>query len=168
MANESPLARIRLLLADQHPAYLHLLRTMVEGMGFRQNWTVRTVGEAMVIMRDLKMDMLIVDRQLGDGDGLDLVRWARSDVSPNKFIPIIMASNLANRQVVNAARDAGINEFLAKPMAPRDLFMRIAACVDRPRAFVRTKVYFGPDRRRRESPITGPDRRLIVPFRGAA
>ena len=31
--------------------------------------------------------------------------------------------------------------------------------IEKPRTFVRTDTYFGPDRRRRDLPFTGPDRR---------
>jgi DNA-binding response OmpR family regulator len=49
---------------------------------------------------------------------------------------------------VAEALDAGINEFLAKPISPRDLYLRIASIIDHPRPFVRARGYFGPDRRR--------------------
>jgi DNA-binding response OmpR family regulator len=58
------------------------------------------------------------------------------------------------------ARDAGVNEFVAKPVTARTLLDRIVATIYRPRAFVRTKDYFGPDRRRRADPdYAGPLRR---------
>lgn len=168
MSSIANLSRIKLVVADQHPTFLHLLRTAAEGLGFRQTWSARSKAEIAALIVDLKIDILITERRLADGDGLDIVRWLRSEHSPSRFIPIIMMSNIANRAMINEARDAGVNEFLIKPISPRDLFARIATLIDRPRAFVRTKTYFGPDRRRRESPFAGLDRRMIVPMRGAA
>jgi hypothetical protein len=61
---------------------------------------------------------------------------------------------------VEAARDAGVTEFLAKPITAHTLFSRIAEIVERPRAFVRCDSYFGPDRRRRAiEDYAGPRRR---------
>jgi hypothetical protein len=61
---------------------------------------------------------------------------------------------------VEAARDAGVTELLAKPVTAGHLFARIAEIVERPRAFVRTDTYFGPDRRRhRAEGYPGPWRR---------
>jgi hypothetical protein len=61
---------------------------------------------------------------------------------------------------VEAARDAGVTEFLAKPITAHDLFSRIAEIVERPRGFVRCESYFGPDRRRRMvDDYAGPWRR---------
>jgi DNA-binding response OmpR family regulator len=61
---------------------------------------------------------------------------------------------------VEAARDAGVTEFLAKPIAAHNLFARITEILERPRAFVRCGSYFGPDRRRHDiENYMGPWRR---------
>jgi DNA-binding response OmpR family regulator len=55
------------------------------------------------------------------------------------------------------ARDAGVTEFVAKPLTAKAVLERIQAVIYRPRPFVRTPNYFGPDRRRREDPgFNGP------------
>ena len=40
---------------------------------------------------------------------------------------------------------------------------RIRAVVERPRPFIRTETYHGPDRRRQNLPFNGPDRRDSIP-----
>ena len=50
---------------------------------------------------------------------------------------------------VRQARDAGINEFIAKPVSVKTMMTRLVAVIEHPRPFVRTKSYFGPCRRRR-------------------
>jgi hypothetical protein len=61
---------------------------------------------------------------------------------------------------VTAARDAGVTEFLAKPISAKGLYERIVNVVASPRPFIKTKSYFGPDRRRMISPnYVGPERR---------
>jgi two-component system chemotaxis response regulator CheY len=47
------------------------------------------------------------------------------------------------------ARDAGATEILAKPCTPKAIYARLAAIVERPRPFVKSPSYAGPDRRRR-------------------
>ncbi len=59
-----------------------------------------------------------------------------------------------------AARDAGVTEFLTKPISPKALYQRIVSVVTNPRPFIKTKTYFGPDRRRHASlNYAGPERR---------
>jgi hypothetical protein len=61
---------------------------------------------------------------------------------------------------VVSARDAGVTEFLAKPISAKALYQRILNVVANPRPFIRTKTYFGPDRRRNVNPnYVGPERR---------
>ena len=58
------------------------------------------------------------------------------------------------------ARDAGVNEFMAKPITARGVLERLALVIDHPRPFIRSDDYFGPDRRRRHDPkYAGPWRR---------
>jgi two-component system chemotaxis response regulator CheY len=71
-----------------------------------------------------------------------------------------MLTGHSERQRVVAARDAGITEFMAKPISAHALYQRILNVVANPRPFVKTKSYFGPDRRRTVKPsYTGPERR---------
>jgi DNA-binding response OmpR family regulator len=80
--------------------------------------------------------------------------------SPNHFLPIIMITGHSERSRVNAARDAGVNEFLVKPVTAKGLMERLSLIVNRPRNFVKSKHYFGPDRRRRPDPnFSGEERR---------
>jgi DNA-binding response OmpR family regulator len=61
---------------------------------------------------------------------------------------------------VMAARDAGITEFVTKPVTPASLYRHIIAIIDHPRQFVRCGKFFGPDRRRvRPTEYHGPKKR---------
>ena len=80
--------------------------------------------------------------------------------SPNPFVPIIMLTGHTHVDRVLQARDAGVTEFLAKPISINAILSRLVAIVDHPRPFVRTKSYFGPCRRRRDDhQYQGPERR---------
>ena len=74
--------------------------------------------------------------------------------------PIIMVTGHTEKARVTAARDAGITEFLAKPISAKGLYQRILNVVANPRPFIKTKTYFGPDRRRNvNANYVGPERR---------
>jgi DNA-binding response OmpR family regulator len=83
-----------------------------------------------------------------------------STASPNPFVPIIMLTGYTSLERVRQARDAGINEFLAKPVSVKAILSRLTSVIEHPRSFVRTKMYFGPCRRRRaNAEYQGPERR---------
>jgi two-component system, chemotaxis family, chemotaxis protein CheY len=65
-----------------------------------------------------------------------------------------MVSAYAELWRVREARDAGCNEFVVKPFAARTLYAKIRTIVENPRPFVEVPDgYFGPDRRRRNTPV---------------
>jgi DNA-binding response OmpR family regulator len=78
----------------------------------------------------------------------------------NPYVSIIMLTGHSEKQRVMAARDAGVTEFLAKPISAKGLYERIVNVVANPRPFIKTKAYFGPDRRRNvNANYAGPERR---------
>jgi hypothetical protein len=61
---------------------------------------------------------------------------------------------------LNAARDCGVNEFVAKPVTAKTILSRLESLIIRPRPFVVSAGFFGPDRRRRSATgYEGPQRR---------
>jgi DNA-binding response OmpR family regulator len=94
--------------------------------------------------------------------GLDFVKLVRnSPKSPNPFVSIIMLTGHTHIDHVRLARDAGANEFLAKPVSVKAILSRMLSVIEHPRPFVRTDTYFGPCRRRRMADdYQGPERRL--------
>jgi DNA-binding response OmpR family regulator len=71
-----------------------------------------------------------------------------------------MLTGHSEKKRVVAARDAGVTEFLAKPISAKGLYQRIVNVVANPRPFIKTKTYFGPDRRRNVNPnYVGTERR---------
>ena len=92
-------------------------------------------------------------------DGISFIERVRKDPnSPNPYVPIIVCSGNTERRQVIAARDAGMSEYLVKPVSPKSIYSRICSVLENDRVFVRNGKYFGPDRRRR-SVVVGKERR---------
>ena len=138
-----------------------LLRELLNNIGIREVSEAANGQAALNVLRERKCDLILSDMAMAPMDGIDFTRHIRNDSSsPNPFVPIIMISGHTEKYKVEAARDAGVAEFLAKPITAQNLFARIAEIVERPRAFVRCDNYFGPDRRRRQNDdYPGPWRR---------
>src|SRR3546814_9143104 len=93
--------------------------------------------------------MVLADYVMPVVDGVLLLRWLRTGSGvPDRFVPFIMVSGAADRDVVEQARDAGVSEFLAKPYSARTLAERILLVINQPRPYILAQGYFGPDRRR--------------------
>lgn len=106
-------------------------------------------------------DLVVADWMMKPMDGISFTRLVRNDPrSPNQFVPIVLVTGFSEKRRVIQARDAGVTEFLVKPYNARDLYRRISQIIERPRQFVRSEDFFGPDRRRKASqPYKGVERR---------
>ncbi len=152
---------VRFLVVDDNAHMQKLVKAILRGFGADKVFEARDVPDAFQRLRHDAIDIVILDYQLETLDGVDFAKLVRtSPESPAPFVPIIMLTAHAERARVAAARDAGVNEFCAKPVTAADLYRKVVAVIDHPRPFVRTEGYFGPDRRRRNDPTyTGPERR---------
>lgn len=138
-----------------------LLRSLLHALGIK-NISEASDGDAgLREMRNHTPDLILTDLSMIPTDGIEFTRQVRtSQASPNPYVPIIMVTGHTERPRVEAARDAGVTEFLAKPITVNNLIARLAEIVERPRPFVKCETYFGPDRRRRKmKDFTGPWRR---------
>ncbi len=152
---------LKILVVEDNQHMRILLRSLLNSLGVRDVQEAANGAAALNLIRDKKCDLILTDLAMQPLDGLDLTREIRtSEHSANPFVPIIMITGHTEKHRVMAARDAGVTEFLAKPITAQSLFSRIAEIVERPRAFVRAEGYFGPDRRRRTlENYAGPWRR---------
>jgi len=153
--------RIRVLIVEDNSSMSAILRTILQGFGVRSIQECRNAETALKNMSAFNPDILLLDLLLDEMDGLELAKHIRNDDdSPNKYLPIIMVTGHSERSRVLQAINAGVNEYLAKPVRPIDLFERMVSLIERPRRFVKAPDYFGPDRRRRqEARYEGPWRR---------
>jgi len=159
--SESAFESLRVLIVEDNQHMRALLRTLLGSVGIRDVHEAGNGTAALAVLREKKCDLVLSDLAMKPMDGIDFTREIRtSPRSANPFMPIIMITGYTEKHRVEAARDAGVTEFLAKPITAQSLFSRIAKIVEQPRAFVRCETYFGPDRRRKSTEnYAGPWRR---------
>lgn len=152
---------LKILLVDDNQHMRVLLIEILRAVGVRHVFEATDGVEALAVMRQTSIDVVITDLSMGPLDGLHFVQLLRrAPESPNPYTPVIMITGHSTERRVNEARDVGVNEFLAKPVTARAVIDRLAQLIENPRPFVRGGAYFGPDRRRRDSPRhPGPWRR---------
>lgn len=148
------------MIVDDSPFSLTLTSNALSGFGIRPAFAVGTGAEAKRILQDKTIDLLIVDTDMPDIDGYELVRWLRrSNPSPNAFTPVIMTASHIRRGRVAEARDCGANFVVTKPFSPTLLLERILWVARDRRPFLEVGDYLGPDRRFRTEDYDGVERR---------
>ncbi|MBS0472094.1 MAG: response regulator [Proteobacteria bacterium] len=156
--------RLKVLVVDDNQHMRKLVLTILQAFGVIQIYEAADGNRAWAMLREANPDVVILDWMMDGMTGLDLVKLVRtSPATPNPFVPIIMLTGYTQIDHVRLARDAGVNEFLAKPVSVKSLMSRLVAVIEQPRPYVRTKSYFGPCRRRRgKDEYRGPERRVTA------
>ena len=152
---------LKILLVDDNHHMRVLIGEILRAIGVKGVYEASDGADALQIMRTQAIDIVMTDLAMQPVDGIDFTRLLRnSPDSPNQMTPVIMITGHSTQKRVKEARDAGVTEFLAKPVTARGVIDRNSQVVQNPRPFIRTDDYFGPDRRRRSDPsYTGPWRR---------
>ena len=153
--------KLRFLICDDNAHMRRILRTLLHGFGAREVYEAEDGAAGLEAFTHYVPDIIIADWAMPIFDGLELTQMIRQPgANANPYVPIIMLTGHSERKRVVAARDAGVTEFLAKPISAKLLYQRILNVVVNPRSFIKTKNYFGPDRRRNTNPnYVGPERR---------
>ncbi len=149
------LDRFTVLLVEDNSFIRNTLNDLLRHFQIERISVASNGEEAINYLKDMKRvdnpgpDIIISDLIMSPINGLLLLRWARSaKESPNRFVPFIMLSGAADREYVSSARDLGVTEFLAKPFSVTSVYSHLSQVIERPRPFITTKEFFGPDRRR--------------------
>lgn len=148
------------MVVDDSPFSLTLTANALSGFGIRPSFAMESGAQAKGLLAEKPVDLLLVDADMPDIDGFELVRWLRrSGPNPNAFIPVIMTASHIRRGRVAEARDCGANFVVTKPFSPALLLERILWVARDTRPFLEVGDYLGPDRRFRPGPYEGVERR---------
>jgi len=163
---DDAIAGLRVLIADPFSQLREIIRDiLLRGIGVEEVIEAKNGEEALSLLRELNCDVAILDSLMKPMGGIELTQRVRAGAEGiDPYIPVIIMSGNPEIGEIVSARDAGANEYLAKPLSAKLLDLRINAVVKRPRPFVRSDDFFGPDRRRhKEEGYQGQERRTQDP-----
>lgn len=148
------------LLLDSNVQALDIVRQILHGFGVRAVHPCESVEEAGRRLDLSQLELVIAD-PLSFADGFDFIRSIRrADGTLNQTVAIIATLGHQTLANVRAARDAGANFVVAKPLSAEVLLQRIEWISRENRQFIIADGYAGPDRRfKNEGPPPGTDGR---------
>ncbi|MBS0297299.1 MAG: response regulator [Proteobacteria bacterium] len=165
MTSREPPSHVRVLVVDDQENMRRILAAVLRAYGFQDIREASNGEEALKAINDFRPDIVVTDYAMPKLDGIALARIVRGEPDGRVAqVPIVMVSGHAHHGHVLAARDAGVNEFVAKPVTGRNLADRIRRIVVEDRVFVRTESYNGPCRRRHAMAYDGAERRLAPAY----
>lgn len=160
------LSRITALIIDDSRYARSFIKTALQSFGIRTILEAADGPSGLEILREKTVQLIIVDQDMSPMNGVDFTRYLRSgDLVSCIDVSVLMVSGDAAKEVVVEARNAGVNEFLVKPVSTDSLYRRVRNVLVNPKAFVQTPTFVGPDRRTLSRPPPGvPERRVAPPL----
>jgi CheY-like chemotaxis protein len=110
---------LRILVVDDEPAALRLIKALVEPLGYEVLSLTDSRQAAEVVNRQ-KLDAVFVDVQMPGLDGFELTKLIRASRS-NSTVPIVMTAELDEVDTMRRGFKAGVTFFLNKPFNPDKL-----------------------------------------------
>jgi len=124
-AGESP---FRILVVDDDDALRTLVREFLEGHGFEM-FEASGGADMRALLRRQPVDIVVLDVMMPGDDGLMLAR----ELALSSEVGVIMVSALGQETDRIVGLEVGADDYLSKPVSPRELVARIRALLRRRR-----------------------------------
>ena len=114
---------------EDDPIQGELIQSIITKAGY--SFTLHAKGRDLLtaLARSPGYDLLLVDWELPDITGFDVLRWVRSNLGQS--MPVIFITNRGEERDLVAALQAGADDYLVKPVREAELLARIQALARR-------------------------------------
>ena len=123
----------RILLVDDDPAYRDEVSKALAEKGFFV-YPRKSKEDFMMSLNSADPDVILLDKEIGEEDGFDLIHEVRKHPSLNA-VPIIIITGLATLENKKTATLFGADDVLAKPIDMSELELRILANLRRSKSY---------------------------------
>jgi DNA-binding response OmpR family regulator len=116
-------------------------------LAIEDDWTVRTVLEHTLVsaghevdvapgladgrrfLADGRYDVVLLDLNLPDGNGLDLLQEIRTDLGAS--VSVLVLTGMRQEDAVVRGLELGADDYVTKPFSPPELLARVTRCLGR-------------------------------------
>ncbi|MES1990744.1 MAG: response regulator [Pseudomonadota bacterium] len=148
--NITPLANIKILVVEDSETMRTLLTALLSAMGIGEIICATNGDEGVAAFAAHAPDLIITDGMMQPMTGYAMTRAIRAMHEHNgSDVPVVMLSGHGDPDIVEWARDEGVNDYIVKPVTPQLLYERVLAAIEKPLHIVESGIYRGPSPRRR-------------------
>lgn len=105
---------LTILVVDDHSLTRTMVKAILRGIGFENVLQAESGIQAINTVMTEKVDLVICDWNMPEGNGLEVLRTLRADAR-FKNLPFLMLTAEAYRENVVAAVEAGVSDYVIKP-----------------------------------------------------
>ena len=109
-----------ILLVDDDQRLRELLKDYLDKKNFHV-YTSQDFDEAKSILDFYNFDLIILDRMMPSGDGIDLIKVIKKE----SITPVMMLTAMGENNNKIQGLKTGADDYLSKPFEPEELYLRI-------------------------------------------
>src|SRR5690606_34546929 len=119
------LSTARILLVDDTPANLVLLRRILSGAGYGNVRETEDPEGALQLTREWEPDLIVLDLHMPRLDGVRFLELLRSREAGWEFLPVLVLTADTTHDALKSALAAGANDFATKPFDAHEVLLRV-------------------------------------------
>ena len=127
---------VGILYADGESYRRDLMRQQLVTLGATRIAVCESAGEAQRTFCEMTVGLVLVERQLPDMAGIELIRVLRATRHyPKALVPMLLIADASSPDMVKSVLEAGANIVVVKPVSPAKLYERMCWALKDKRAF---------------------------------
>ena len=112
----------KIVIAEDNSVFLMLIKFRLEKEGYKL-FLAEDGKKAIELIEAHKPDLILTDIMMAFVNGLEVISHVRNKLKLK--VPIIVFSASGQEEMVVKAFDLGANGFMAKPLSPNELIIRV-------------------------------------------
>ncbi len=113
-----------IMMVDDDPTITRVIQMFLEDAGYRKFISTSRSTEAMELLAETNPDVVLLDLMMPDLSGFDILASMRADTT-FAHVPVVILTSSTDASAKLKALELGANDFLAKPVDPSELVLRL-------------------------------------------
>jgi putative two-component system response regulator len=127
--NRRPFTKARILIVDDEPASVEVLRRLLERGGFSRIFTTSDPRDAAAMYVEHRPDLILLDLHMPHMDGLQVMD-ALNEIAEATYLPILMLTGDVSEEAKRQALSRGAKDFLNKPFTSDEVLLRMGTLLE--------------------------------------
>jgi putative two-component system response regulator len=122
---EDPMRDARILIVDDEPVNVLVLRRLLAGAGYRRVEATTDAGQVLALFLELDPDLILLDLHMPHLDGFQVMEALRPWVPADAYLPILVLTADVTHEARARALAGGAKDFLTKPFDATEALLRV-------------------------------------------